>query len=348
MRANYIFGLFFLGTLYAMFLLYQPFLMSIIIAVLLAISTSHVQIYFEKVLPSKLLASLVSVLLLSILFFAPLGYFLTVITLKLQHLDPIIFEQIYNKLKYFVENLPESVQAFQPQLMQALEEFKISDIAKNILKITTTLGGYSASFLKTTFLIMIFYFFVQYNRDTFAKFFKSVISLSNDEYSLLSYEISSVMSVVFYSIIVTAIFEGTLFAGLMYFFDYNSLLLGIMYGFASLIPIIGGAMMWVPLALYELSIDHISNALVIATYSIVIISIIADTFIKPMIIKNINLKILDKKAKMNELLIFFAILAGLSTFGFWGMILGPAITSFFLALLKLLEAHKKLEQGEIK
>lgn len=347
MKANYIFGLFFLGTLYAMYLLYQPFLLSIIIATLLAVSTSHVQIFLEEKFSSNLLASIVSTIALALLFFAPLGYFLTIITIKLQHLDIAIFEHIYQKLKYFIDNLPDAIQAYKPQLMKTLEEYKISDITKSILHITTTLGGYSASFLKTTFLITVFYFFVQYYRHTFADFFKSVISLSEEEHKLLTYEISSVMSVVFYSIIVTAVFEGALFAILMYFFDYNALFFGIMYGFASLIPIVGGALMWIPLTLYELSLEHTSNAIIIALYSIIVISIIADTFIKPIIIRNINLKILDKKAKMNELLIFFAILAGLSTFGFWGMILGPAITSFFLALLKLLEAHKKLE-GEIK
>jgi len=346
MKANYIFGLFFMGTLYAMYLLYQPFLLSIVIATLLAISTSHVQIYLEKKISSHLVASLLSTILLSMLFFAPLGYFLTVLTLKLQHFDIAIFEKIYLKLSDIINNLPEVVQAYKPQLMATLEEYQTGEMAKNILQITTTIGGYSASFVKTTFLITIFYFFVQYYRHTFATFFKNVISLSDEGHKLLTFEISSVMSVVFYSIIVTAVFEGALFAGLMYAFDYNGLLFGIMYGFASLIPIVGGALMWIPLALYELSLNHTSNAVVIAMYSIIVISIIADTLIKPMIIKNINLKILDKKAKMNELLIFFAILAGLSTFGFWGMILGPAITSFFLALLKLIEAHKKLERGE--
>jgi predicted PurR-regulated permease PerM len=59
-----------------------------------------------------------------------------------------------------------------------------------------------------------------------------------------------------------------------------------------------------------------------------------------MIIKEINQRLLDENdAKMNELVIFFAILAGLSTFGFWGMILGPAITAFFLTVLKLFEAR---------
>jgi len=314
-----------------------------IIAILLAISTFHVQLYFEQKITSKLWASAATTLFLSVLFFAPLGYFLTVITIKLQTLDIAIFEHMYNKINYFVHHLPPSVEIFKPYLVEAVDGFQVADIAKNILHITATLGKMSASFIKTTFLIMIFYFFVQYYKETFSRFFKSIIALSDEMYTNLSYEISSVMSVVFYSIIVTAIFEGALFAALMYFLDYNALLFGIMYGFASLIPIIGGAIMWVPLVIYELTLDHISEAVVIAAYSIIVISIIADTFIKPMIIKSINMKILDKKAKMNEILIFFSILAGLSTFGFWGMILGPAITSFFLALLKILEVHKNLE-----
>ena len=41
------------------------------------------------------------------------------------------------------------------------------------------------------------------------------------------------------------------------------------------------------------------------------------------------------------MVIFFSMIAGLTTFGFWGMILGPAITAFFLAILKLFEARTK-------
>jgi predicted PurR-regulated permease PerM len=123
---------------------------------------------------------------------------------------------------------------------------------------------------------------------------------------------------------------------------YNWLLFGIMYVFASLIPVVGGVLMWLPFALYEFSTGNSSNAIFIALYSVVVISVIADTSIKPFIIKEINLRLLDEDdAKMNELIIFFAIIAGLSTFGFWGMILGPAITAFFLTILKLFEARTK-------
>jgi predicted PurR-regulated permease PerM len=100
-------------------------------------------------------------------------------------------------------------------------------------------------------------------------------------------------------------------------------------------------LMWVPFMIYELTLGHTGNALVIALYSIIVISIIADTFIKPMIIKYIGLNFIKSSTKINELLVFFSILAGLTAFGFWGMVLGPAITAFFMALLKLYELREE-------
>jgi predicted PurR-regulated permease PerM len=143
------------------------------------------------------------------------------------------------------------------------------------------------------------------------------------------------MGVVFFSILATAIFEGSLFAAIVYFFNLDAILLGILYGFASLVPVVGGALMWVPTALYLWVTQGSSQALIVASYSIIVISVIADTFIKPVIIKAIDHKLLKETQAVNEILVFFSIIAGLSTFGFWGMILGPAITTIFIAILKL-------------
>jgi predicted PurR-regulated permease PerM len=67
-----------------------------------------------------------------------------------------------------------------------------------------------------------------------------------------------------------------------------------------------------------------------------------------MIIKEINNRLLKEgESSMNELVIFFAIIAGLTTFGFWGMILGPAITAFFLTILKLFEARSNECDGNL-
>ncbi len=340
MKPQYFISILFATALYWMYLLYAPFILSILIAALLAVSTSSIQCYFEKIFHSKLLASIISSLLLAALFFAPLSYFLTTLTIQLNTVNPEDMAKIDIYIQEFIKSPPEYLKFLVPYVNDALQNINTNTVTANAIFLTGKIGAFSAGFLKNAFLVIIFYFFAQYNGSYVLTFLKRAIQMSVEETELLAKELSSVMSVVFYSIITTAMFEGVLFGFAISYIGYNGLLFGIMYGFASLIPVVGGVLMWLPFMIYEFAIGNDSNAIFIAVYSIVVISIIADTFVKPLIIKAINKGILkDDDAKMNELVIFFAIIAGLATYGFWGMILGPAITAFFLTILKLFEAR---------
>ncbi|MDA3946700.1 MAG: AI-2E family transporter [Helicobacteraceae bacterium] len=329
-------------ALYWMYLLYEPFLLTIMIGSLLAVSTASLQRRLEQQTNSILVASILSTVILAILFFAPLGYFLTTFTLYLTNIDITIIEKVYRQFSGWATHLPSYLAFAQPFIDDALDEIEINKLATHTLTMAGTIGSYSAGFLKNAMLIIIFYFFSHFYGKTVFAYFRRVIQLPQQDATLLSFELSSVMSVVFYSILTTAVFEGALFGIAVAFMGYNGLLFGIMYGFTSLIPVVGGALLWIPFMIYELSYGHTGSAIFITLYSIIVISIIADTIIKPIIIKEINFRIVKTNAQMNELLIFFAIIAGLGAFGFWGMILGPAITAFFLSLLKLIEQRQKI------
>jgi len=340
MKPQYFVAILFATSLYWMYLLYAPFLLSITIAALLAVSTSNIQELLEKYLKSKLAAAFTSSFLLAVLFFAPLGYFLATLTIQLNSIDPEVLIKIETYIRGLIESPPEYLTFLVPFATDAVKEININSLTALALSLTGKIGAFSAGFLKNAFLVIVFYFFAQYNGSYIITFLKRVIQMSVSETTILAKGLSSVMSVVFYSILTTAMFEGILFGVAVSFMGYNGLLFGIMYGFASLIPVVGGVLMWLPFMIYEFALGHNTHAIFIAIYSIVVISIIADTFIKPLIIKEINARLLkEDDTKMNELVIFFAIIAGLATFGFWGMILGPAITAFFLTILKLFEAR---------
>ena len=342
MKPQYFIAILFATSLYWMYLLYAPFLLVITIAALLAVSTSSIQTYLEQHLKSKLLAALISSFLLAALFFAPLGYFLATLTIELNTLSAETLQKIELYLRAFIQNPPSYLEFVRPYISNTLADLNINKLTTDALGIAGTIGAFSAGFLKNAFLVVVFYFFAQYNGTVIIEFIKRVVQMSVDESSQLARELSDVMSVVFYSIIATAMFEGILFGAAISYMGYNGLLFGIMYGFASLVPVVGGILMWLPFMVYEFSIGNDTNAIFISVYSIVVISIIADTFVKPMIIKEINKHLLDdSNSKMNEMVIFFAIIAGLTTFGFWGMILGPAITAFFLTILKLFEVRSQ-------
>jgi predicted PurR-regulated permease PerM len=327
-----------LAVSYGMYILYEPFWMSIIVASLLAISTHHIQMGFLHLTQSRFWASMLSTLVLSILFFAPLAYFLFHFSVFLQNLDPALLEKIDMNMRSWIAHLPPALSNIEAKIEVSLSRFDPSTFAQHSLDYATQIGGFAMSFLSRTVFILAFYFVALYYGKDIFEFFKRSAHFPQQESTLIIFEMRSSMSVVFYSILATAVFEGALFGLAVEYMGYNGLLFGIMFGFASLIPIIGGAIMWLPFTLFELSIGNTHNALFIALYTIVVISVIADTFVKPVIIKIINQKLIKPQDKINELIIFFAIIAGLATFGFWGMIIGPAITVLFLTLLRITEA----------
>jgi len=268
---------------------------------------------------------------LAILFFAPIAYALNSLGTLANNIDKTTIDKIV-EIKNSI-SFPEYLNFAKPQIKSFLDSINSQEITKSILKFSTDILKNSAGFVKDMFLILVFYFFANFYGKELSEYVREILPF--DRNSPLFDESANVMSIVFYSILITAIMEGALFAIIAMMYGHDGLLFGILYGFASLIPIVGGALLWIPLAMYEYSNGNTAAAIIITVYSITVISIIADTFIKPVIIEYVNDVMIKTPTKINALMIFFAILAGLTTFGFWGMVIGPAITNFFISFLKI-------------
>jgi predicted PurR-regulated permease PerM len=247
-------------------------------------------------------------------------------------------------IKAFVEGIPY----LKEWVQSSLSDERIAEYIKASTLYMTTAGSVGLGFVKNMIFVLVFYFLINYYGERFFELIRALMPVSKMKSAKMIHEISSTMEVVFYSIIVTAIFEGFLFGIMVSQFGFNGLLFGVIYGFASLVPIIGGAVVWLPMALYSWTKIDANTAIVIVTYSIIVISIIADTFVKPIIIKIIKEDLLKSTIEINEIVIFFSILAGMSTYGFWGMILGPAITSFLIAIMKIYIDYNIKEQAVMK
>ncbi len=329
-RKYFLLGLFLL-VLYGVWYLYRPFLMPMFIASLLALATSNLNVYFSKYIPFKTLRAFLMTLILGLLFFLPIVYALNASTNIVNNFDPAVVDKMVGLKKQFV--VPDYLDFAKPYIKEFLDSLNSQEITTKIVTVASAGLKKSAGFFKDMFLILVFYFFVNLYSKELVKFLKSTLPF--DRHSSFFTEISNVMSVVFYSILLTAIFEGALFAIIVVFYGYNGVLFGILYGFASLIPVVGGLIMWLPVSLYEYASGNTMAAVVIMLYSLIVISIIADTFIKPLIIKYVQNDMIKSKTKINEIVVFFSIIAGLTTYGFWGMILGPAITTFFISLARI-------------
>ena len=323
-------ALFVLGIIGA-YSVYHPFLLSMTVAILLTMATFNLSKKLVAWTNSAKISSAISTLLLSVLLFAPIVYLATVGVGYISEIDSAGIKDTIHTVKVFTEEIP-----FLDKLStQYLNDEKITDYIEESTSYLTVAGGAGLGFMKNMFLVVVFYFFINFYGNHFFDMVLTLLPVSSAKGGKMMHEVSATMEVVFYSVIVTAIFEGYLFGIIMSYFGFNGLLFGVIYGFASLVPIIGGIAVWAPVSLYAWTKIDSQTAIIIASYSVIVISIIADTFIKPMIIKIIKVDFLKSTIQINSIVIFFSILAGMSTYGFWGMIVGPAMTSFLIAITKV-------------
>ena len=339
MKATYFLIAIAVVMIFFMVELFNPFLKAICVASLLAIATNTLTLILEDKLKSRIISTSIMTIMLTSLFFVPLVYCIFSFANFFNQVDQQTLISTLDEMKIFIQNLSKELPFLKTSLNDITSKIDVGKTVENIFSISAYLGKNSATFMIDIVMILIFFFFFTLYSSSIATFIQNLLPIKNEDSIILFHESSNVMTVVLYSILITAVFEGFLFGIFLTSFGYDGLLFGVLYGFASLIPVVGGVIMWLPIVVYEATTGSSTNAIIIAAYSIIVISIIADTFIKPMIIKYINQKVVKTPTSLNELLIFFSIVAGLSTFGFWGMIIGPAMVTFFISTMHLLKKY---------
>lgn len=331
----------FVVALYWMLKLYYPYLIDITIASLLAIAMYNIYLFFSRFTKKAIFQALFTTLVLCVLFIAPITYTIIYLAKLPSNFDANVFNTLVTFVKDLPQKIPESLNFVTPHVEEFLKNLDVAMVTNSVFSVATKAGKLGVTFFVDAGLIIVFFFFALLYGKKIAEYIRSVLPMHSGDAEVMFGEVANVMGVVFYSIILNASLQGILFGIMISFMGYDGLLFGILYGIASLIPFVGGMLIWLPISVFEYAHGNTTSAIFIALYTIIVISITADTFIKPFVIKWINEKLVRVPTKINEFLIFFAMLAGLTSFGFWGIILGPVITTFFISILKIYRMAKE-------
>ena len=100
------------------------------------------------------------------------------------------------------------------------------------------------------------------------------------------------------------------------------LLWGAVMALLSLLPAVGAALVWVPVALYLLSIGELWPALGLTAWGVLVIGLV-DNLLRPILI--------GQETRMPDYLVLIATLGGLAVFGLNGFVIGPVIAALFIA-----------------
>ncbi len=110
----------------------------------------------------------------------------------------------------------------------------------------------------------------------------------------------------------------------------NALFWGTVMVFASVVPMVGTALVWLPGGLYLLLLGHTWGALGMMVWC-ALAGLVCDNLLRP--------RLIGGQANLHPLLTFFSVLGGLSLFGMAGLILGPLILAVLLSLLNIYQRH---------
>jgi predicted PurR-regulated permease PerM len=117
----------------------------------------------------------------------------------------------------------------------------------------------------------------------------------------------------------------------------SSLLLGLCAGFASIVPVAGAALVWVPAGLYLIFTGAIWKAIFVLVWGVSVVSA-ADNIIRPWVVGG--------KVELHPLVLVFSILGGVQVFGFLGLFLGPVSASVLWVLLGMIRDELRHDDGE--
>lgn len=185
----------------------------------------------------------------------------------------------------------------------------------------------TANFITNLLLMFFVLYYMLIHGNRMESYLNDFIPLKERNRKLLSSETHIMIQANAIGIPLLAIIQGMV-AALGYFIfgikDYG--VWGFLTGVASLIPIVGTGLIWVPLTVYLLASGSTWQGVGLGIYSLVITGNI-DYIVRITLLKKIG--------DVHPLVTILGVIVGLSMFGFLGLIFGPLLITYFIIMIKI-------------
>lgn len=185
------------------------------------------------------------------------------------------------------------------------------------------ISNISAVVGKFCLMTFVFFFVIQDQKKNFEYIFH-LSPLSAGHEKILVDKVKAVAKSAIFGTLVTAIAQGTAGGIAFSICGLPGFFWGAVMAFASLIPLVGIALIWAPAAVWLFISGSWQYAIFLIIWSVVVVGMI-DNIVRPLFMKG--------SAGMGTLLIFFSILGGLNYFGLTGLLYGPMVFGLTLVLL---------------
>ena len=240
-------------------------------------------------------------------------------------LNPALyFHGIYDALPSWITRLLER---FGLANFDALLRRTTALLAQGTQYIATqafSVGQYSFEFVVSLFISLYLAFFLIRDGAGVVLAMRRAIPLASAHKMDLSNKFSTVIRATVKGNLLIATLQGAL-GGIAFWFlgVSGALLWAVLMAFLSLLPAIGAALVWLPVALYFLATGALWQGISLIAYGLLVIGLI-DNLLRPILV--------GKDTGMPDYIVMITTVGGMAAFGINGFVLGPAIAAMFIAV----------------
>ncbi len=316
----------------------QPFLVAALVALIITVICWPInRLCIRLCRGRRYVAAGLATLLVFLCILGPLSTIITFAAVNaveavkavISHLEVGSLAQAIDQANVWLQNKITAFPQFIPaefNIREKLLEF-LSSAGKVVYeyspKVFTATAGFFAGFL----LVVLFLFMFFAEGDSLQEALLSLVPLNPEHKQVLTREVAGVITGTFAGMVATALAQGVLI-GIGYWIAgiANPLVWGVVAIGVTLIPVIGGPVMYIPPAIALIMGGSMGKGIFLLIWGIGLVSM-ADNVIKPVVMRG--------KVNVNPVLLALAIIGGSMWLGAIGFIVGPVIVALMLAMIKI-------------
>ncbi|CAG9166379.1 AI-2E family transporter [Cupriavidus pampae] len=279
------------------------------------------------------IASLLTLMLVLLLVILPL----TLITISLVNEGMNLYDSIRSGQINFGLYFQRAVDALPPYVRDLLSRFDVQSLSDLQQKLSASavqtsqflaqralsIGQNTAHMLIGFGIMMYLLFFLLRDGPQLSRRVRLAVPLSPGHKQHLIKKFTMVVRATVKGNIAVAIVQGTL-GGVIFAIlgIQGSLLWGAIMAFLSLLPAVGAALIWAPVAVYFLLTGDLVKGFVLIGFGVLVIGMV-DNVLRPILV--------GKDTQMPDYVVLISTLGGMALFGLNGFVIGPLVAALFIA-----------------
>jgi predicted PurR-regulated permease PerM len=319
-----------IGVTAAFLWMVWPFVMTVMLAAILA-GLFH-RLYrglFVRFGGRGWLAAMLTVIFVLCVIVVPLALVLGLVASEALRLSTAVAPRVEdfvthpNQLPTLLEKLPfyEHIAPYRAQILARGGEL-VGNLGRFAVSSISATTASTASAILQFFILLYTLFFLLIDGPQLLRKVTSYLPLREAEKELVLDKFVSVTRATLRGTLVIGIVQGTL-GGLSFWaagID-GALFWGTMMVVLSVLPVVGGALVWVPAVIILAATGNWQSALGLTLFNALIVGSV-DNVLRP--------RLVGRDTEMHDLMILFSTLGGIAAFGPMGFIIGPILAAVFV------------------